>query len=76
MYNDFTRFPIAFRSASYSCSIVVNPHVVEGKQHCRVHLGLALEVFLGCLLAGLIFIAFACIRKEKWFVNKRSYKEE
>ena len=51
MYNDFTRFPIAFRGASYSCSIAANPHVVEGKQHNRVHLGLALEIFLGCLLA-------------------------
>jgi hypothetical protein len=76
MYNDFTRFPIAFRSASYSCSIVANPHVVEGKQHSRVHLGLALDISLGCLLAGLIVIAFACIRKGKWFVNKRSRKEE
>ena len=37
---------------------------------------MALEISLGCLLAGLIVIAFACIRKGKWFVNKRSWKEE
>jgi len=66
MSNDLTtRFPQAFRGASYSCPIVVNPHVVEDKQQRRAHLGLALGIYLGCFLAGLIAITFACRRKEK-----------
>lgn len=77
MSKDLTaRFPTAFRGASYSCPIAVNPHVVEDKQHRRAHLGLALGISLGCFLAGLIAIAFACRRKAKWFVKQISYREE
>jgi hypothetical protein len=50
MSNDLKIFPIAFRGASYTFPIVVNPHVVEGKQHSRFHLGLAPRIFPGMSL--------------------------
>lgn len=77
MSKDFTaRFPTAFKGASHSCPIAVNPIFVQGRHHRRSHLGLALGISLGCLLAGLCGIAFACRRKTKWFVKQISCREE
>jgi hypothetical protein len=77
MSNDLTaRFQTTFRAASYSFPIVVNPHIIEDKHHRRAHLGLALGIYLGCFLVGLIAIAFACRGKAKWFVKHISYREE
>lgn len=74
---DFTaRFPTAFKGASYSCPIAVNPNFVQGRQHRRSHLGLALGISFGCFLAGLCGITFACRRKTKWLVKQMSCREE
>eukprot|EP01018_Ginkgo_biloba_P014151 Gb_19925 [translate_table: standard] len=70
------RFPMAFRGASSSCPIAANPHFLRDRGHRSSRLALALGIGLGCLLAGLVGLAFACRKKAKWVVRQMSYKEE
>lgn len=73
------RFPSAFQGISQSnssCPIAVNPHYLPVQRHVKSHLGLALGIGLGCLLVGLVALAFTCRNKSKWVVKQMSFKNK
>ncbi|KAJ4709598.1 LRR receptor-like kinase family protein [Melia azedarach] len=69
----------AFFGSSSDCPIAANPTLFRRKtaKHRGLKLALALTLSMICLLAGLLFLAFGCRRKQKmWVVKQTSYKEE
>ena len=69
----------AFIGSLNSCPIAANPALFKrsAPNHKGLKLALALALSMVCLLAGLLFLAFGCRRKNKlWAVKQPSYKEE
>ncbi|KAF4390098.1 hypothetical protein CsatB_013829 [Cannabis sativa] len=70
----------AFIGSLNSCPIAANPALFKKRSssnHGGLKLALALALSMVCLLAGLLFLAVGCRRKNRlWAVKQPSYKEE
>ncbi|EXB24279.1 putative LRR receptor-like serine/threonine-protein kinase [Morus notabilis] len=69
----------AFVGSLNSCPIAANPVLFKRQApgHKGLKLALALALSMVCVLAGLLFLAFGCRRKNRlWAVKQNSYKEE
>ncbi|PON92271.1 Tyrosine-protein kinase [Trema orientale] len=72
-------FKTAFIGSLNSCPIAANPALFKrsAPKHKGLRLALALALSMVCLLAGLLFLAFGCRRRNRlWAVKQTSYKEE
>lgn len=69
----------AFHGSVNSCPIAANPSLLKKRatQDKGMKLALALTLSMICLVAGLLLLAFGCLKKTKpWPVKQTSYKEE
>ncbi|KAK7411580.1 hypothetical protein VNO78_03015 [Psophocarpus tetragonolobus] len=68
----------AFYGSVNSCPIAANPSLLKrATQNKGMKLALALTFSMIFLIAGLLFLAFGCLKKTKpWTVKQTSYKEE
>jgi len=69
----------AFYGSVNSCPIAAKPSLLKKRasENKGMKLALALTFSMICLIAGLMLLAFACLKKTKpWPVKQTSYKEE
>ncbi|TKY73115.1 LRR receptor serine/threonine-protein kinase [Spatholobus suberectus] len=69
----------AFYGSVNSCPIAANPSLLKKRatQNKGIKLALALTLSIICLIAGLLLLAFGCLKKTKpWPVKQTSYNEE